>query len=119
MARKKSTEKELRWRRIMKRQAGSGLSIRRFCMNEGISQASFYGWRRKLQLPASNGGARKSRRRVDEGADSEAFISLKLLDTAGTLEVIHPFGCQVRITGAVNAAALKQVLDVLDERSHA
>lgn len=120
MVRKKSTEKELRWRDIINRQPGSGLSIRKFCANEGISQPSFYLWRRKLREGTVNGTrSRKSRRRMNEPGGNGAFIPLKLLDTAGTLEVIHPLGCQVRITGAVNTSVLKQVLDVLDERGHA
>jgi hypothetical protein len=119
MARKKSTEKELRWRDIMDRQADSGLSIRRFCANEGISQPSFYAWRRKIrEQNGTDTRPRKSSRRMDEPG-SAAFIPLKLLDSAGTLEVIHPLGCQVRISGVVNTIALKQVLGVLDERGHA
>jgi len=119
MARKKNTERELRWRRIVKRQAGSGLSIRQFCAKEGISQPSFYAWRRKLQEPASSGvRLRQSRRRVAEAGEKAMFIPLKLLESTQALEIIHPLGCQVRITGMVNAVALKQVLEVLDERGH-
>ena len=55
---------------------------------------------------------------MDAVGDNAAFIPLQLLDSAGTLDVIHPLGCQVRITGMVNAVALKQVLEVLDERGH-
>ena len=119
MVRKKGTETELRWRDIVHRQAGSGLSIREFCAKEGISQPSFYAWRRKLGKQDGNGTrSRKSKRRVEE-LGGGAFIPLKLLDSAGTLEVIHPLGCQIRISGSVNAVALRQVLDVLDERGRA
>ena len=120
MIRKKGTETELRWRDIVHRQSDSGLSIRKFCAKEGISQPSFYAWRRKLAKQDGNGRrSRKSKRRVEEPGGGGAFIPLKLLDSAGTLEVIHPLGWQIRISGAVNAVALKQVLDVLDERGQA
>jgi hypothetical protein len=48
MARKKNTEKEAHCRKMVDRQAGSGLSIRQFCEKEGISQPSFYAWRKRL-----------------------------------------------------------------------
>jgi hypothetical protein len=115
----KSTDRELRWRQIVKRQAGSGLSIRKFCENEGISHPSFYAWRQKFRERASNRvRARKSGRRGDGPDDQAAFIPLNLLELAGVLEVVHPLGCQVRISGVVDAVALKQVLEVLDERGH-
>ena len=44
------------------------------------------------------------------------FIPVKVRDAAGGLEVIHPFGCRVRVTDEVNLAMLRQVLDLLDER---
>ena len=44
------------------------------------------------------------------------FISLRLRDSASALEVIHPLGYQVRVTGDVNLTTLRQVLQVLDER---
>ncbi|WP_197524927.1 IS66 family insertion sequence element accessory protein TnpA [Botrimarina hoheduenensis] len=40
--------KERVWRELVSRQAASGLSVRAFCRREGVSEASFYGWRRAL-----------------------------------------------------------------------
>jgi transposase len=36
------------WRRVLGRWRRSGLSVRAFCQAEGVSEPSFYGWRRKL-----------------------------------------------------------------------
>jgi transposase-like protein len=41
-----------RWRRLLRLQRSSGLSISAFCRREGVSQPSFYSWRRKLQAEA-------------------------------------------------------------------
>ena len=38
-----------RWREILRRQADSGLSVAAFCRQAGISQPSFYVWRRRLR----------------------------------------------------------------------
>ncbi len=36
------------WRRVLRRQAGSGLSIRAWCRQQDLREPSFYWWRRKL-----------------------------------------------------------------------
>ena len=40
--------REAHWQRVLARWEGSGLSARAFCRAEGVSEPSFYGWRRKL-----------------------------------------------------------------------
>jgi len=51
MARPKDLDLEHTWRRRLRRQAASGLSIPAFCAREGVSSASFYAWRRRLAGP--------------------------------------------------------------------
>ena len=117
MAGKKNGEKASHWREIIDRQAGSGLSIREFCASEGISQPSFYTWRKRFRERKNDGtGGRKSRRRMAKPDNGGEFIPLRLRDSASALEVIHPLGYQVRVTGEVNVHALRQVLNVLDGR---
>ncbi len=38
------------WRKALKRQAGSGLSVRAFCGREGLGESNFYAWRREIGL---------------------------------------------------------------------
>ena len=52
MARPKDLSLEHTWRRRLRRQAISGLSIPEFCAREGVSTASFYAWRRRLAAPS-------------------------------------------------------------------
>jgi transposase-like protein len=116
MAGKKNTEKELGWRRLLDRQAGSGLSIREYCAKEGISQPSFYAWRKRFR-DRDSVGRRGSKPSSSEKANvSSEFIPLRLRDSASALVLIHPLGYQVRVTGEVNLTALRQVLEVLDGR---
>jgi len=119
MAGKKNQEKQLYWQDIVNRQAGSGLSIRQFCVKERVSEPSFYAWRRTLAAGDRETVGAKSRQlksRSDRSGNAHEFVPLGLIAVAGTLDVIHPLGYQVRITGEVNTVALKQVLEVLDER---
>src|SRR5919109_1392178 len=50
MARQKTRDarKENYWRGELARQAGSALSIRRYCRREKISEAGFHWWKREL-----------------------------------------------------------------------
>ena len=118
MARKKSGEKEARWREILERQAGSGLSVRNFCADEGVSEPSFYAWRRKLRSRKDNGRRtpQKPRGRDEAPDNARLFVPLTLLGDTPTLEIIHPLGYRIQVSGDVHPEALRQVLKALDER---
>ncbi len=46
----RSIERERFWRQVLKKFDASGLGVRAFCRREGMSEPSFYGWRRELRL---------------------------------------------------------------------
>ena len=48
MAKQRNGERETFWREQVRRQAASRLSVRRFCEEKGLSEPSFYAWRRTL-----------------------------------------------------------------------
>ena len=117
MVGRKNTEKEVRWREILQRYADSGVSVREFCTSEGISEPSFYAWRKKLRMRKDGSArSRSTRNRHDRSDDGRLFVPLQVLDTAATLEIIHPLGYRIQVTGDVNPAALRQVIEALDER---
>lgn len=116
MAGKKSREKQAYWKEILDRRAGSGLSIRQFCAKELVSEPSFYAWRKKFRESAKDGrrSAMASRRRSSD--KGPLFLPVKLLDDAPALEIIHPLGYRIQMTGEVNPIALRHVIETLDER---
>ena len=117
MARRNTGETALRWREILKRQAGSGLSIREFCATEGVSQPSFYAWRRKFRERKNHGSRPPGTRRHKDASDQDRmFVPLELLGAVQSLEIIHPLGYRIQIGGEVNPVSLQQVIEVLDER---
>lgn len=116
--RKQGNEKQLYWQEIMGRQAGSGLSVRQFCAAEGVSQASFYAWRRKLGKPTGGKKSQTPIARRGGSRNGREFIPLKLLESSGAVEVVHPSGYRIRVTGEVDVRGLQRILDVVDERSH-
>jgi hypothetical protein len=117
---KRNAQKEAYWRDVVERQARSGLSVRRFCAEQDISEASFYGWRKKLarrdQEKAVTRVPSSSKPGTTNSAHGEAFIPLAVADSEHVLEVVHPLGYRVRIPGEVNANSLKQVFDALEQR---
>ena len=120
MGRKQDGETETRWREILERQAGSGLSIRGFCAAEGIQEPSFYAWRKRLRLRKANGAQTVRQEACREKAcddNDRLFIPLKLLDAAPTLEIVHPLGYRIHVTGDVDPVALRHVIETLDARA--
>ena len=118
MAEKKTTEKGLRWREILKRQASSGVSVREFCRTAGVSEPSFYAWRKKLGTRKTNNRAPAGTAtpRQDRADNGRAFVPLQVLDAAQALEIIHPLGYRIQVTGDVDPVALRRVIEALDER---
>jgi transposase-like protein len=95
----------------LQRHAESGLSIRRFCANEGVSEPSFFNWRRKLRRQAKDGEPA-----ANEADQSRLFVPLTLLEATPSLEIVHPTGCRIQVNGDVNPVALQTVIEVLDQR---
>lgn len=116
MAGRKSAEIALRWREILGRQAASGVSIREFCATEGLSQPSFYAWRKKLREPTRDDQLPPAATRRQPSDHGPLFVPVKLLESPPALEIIHPLGYRVQLTGEVDPVALRHVIQTLDER---
>ncbi len=124
--------KERLWRRAIARWGKSGLGVRMFCEREGLSQASFYWWRRELakrdQRPhestRTRRGARSSAKTRPNGSGrarrSPAFVPVRVLPDVSTLrgsdtiEIVLRSGHQVRVGADVDAAVLGKVVTALE-----
>jgi hypothetical protein len=47
---KRRSEREQFWRRVIRQQERSGDSIKAFCQSQGVSQPSYFAWRKRLAL---------------------------------------------------------------------
>lgn len=119
MPKKQSGEKELYWRELMQRQAESGLSVRQFCVREGVSEPSFYAWRQRLGGGWKRKAEGASGRAAGLATNGREFIPLELIEASAALELIHPRGYRIRVTGPIDASNLQRLLDVLDGRQEA
>jgi hypothetical protein len=79
MARRKGParcrRRESFWRRIVERQPASGLSIREWCDLRGVSEPSFYAWRREL-------ARRAVETRDPAGATRPQFVPVEVREAA-------------------------------------
>ena len=109
-AKKTDTDQQQFWQMVLDTFKSSGLSIRQFCKQEGLSEPSFYAWRKRLT-------------QVDESdADKEAvcqpdpFIQVSLpTEQHGSLELVLSSGHTLRIGSPADNQTLMTVLLALCE----
>jgi transposase-like protein len=112
--------KERFWREMVGRWRRSGVTIRAFCAEHGLSEPSFYGWRREIARrdePIGERSARTGARSVRQAKGLPAFVPLRVTppESAATLEVVVGAGHIVRVAPGFDAATLRHLLAVLAE----
>lgn len=117
--------KEAFWRRMMRRQVGSGLSIRAWCLKHHLRESAFYWWRKQL---AQRDARSASLSEHPAKTRSTSFLPVRVTDSkADTLdeddgatcggaliEIVFPDRWCVRIRGPVDGQVLADVLAVLE-----
>ena len=69
------------WRSVLKRFDESGVDVREFCEREGLGQASFYRWRRRLSDKPSREMA-EAPHEAPDGAVADRLAMVLLQPTA-------------------------------------
>lgn len=124
---RRSVEKESYWRGQLERQSTSGLSIRRWCRENGVSEPTYYVWRRKLQNRDHERGLpeRDSHALLSEAAFAPGFVAMDVLTSDVVTSAVASAGCtaklEIDVAGGVvirlreNASAetLERVLSVV------
>ena len=110
------------WRQRLESQSVSGLSIVAFCRKEGVSQATFHAWKRKLRDPLSaRPESRKAvtarcspRRRAAATKHSRDFLQIPVTAARSSpwIELTLADGTLVRVPQQ-NTAALVSILRIL------
>ena len=84
------------WGKLIAEQEASDQTIRAFCKERGISDHSFYFWRKLLGT-----------------SEPVQFALLKTVASAATLELILASGERLRIGNGVDEATFRLVLDAV------
>lgn len=103
---RRDRKKEAFWRRTIRRQPSSGMSVRAWCRKHALRESSFYWWRGQL--------ARRD-------AEAPTFVPVRVAagrpvpDACETnrIEIVLPGECCVRLSGPVDRRALTDVLAVV------
>jgi hypothetical protein len=90
------------WAERIAAQQHSGLPVKQFCKEQGLTEYSFYAWRKRLQEsgPVRFALVEKSARRQERTAEA-------------VLELVLATGERLRIGAGVDITTLRTVLDVL------
>lgn len=96
------------WQMVMDTFKSSGLSVRSFCKQEGLSEPAFYSWRRKL----SDSNSKQS---VQEEIKPSAFLEVSIPQNSSILELLLSSGNTLRIHPGTDTKTLSDVLSVLRE----
>jgi transposase-like protein len=106
LRRQRDLKKEEFWRRMLRRQAGSGLSFRAWCLKHNLQQSALYWWRRELA-------------RRDADPPATAFVPVRLTEDSPAksdpvIEVLLANERRILLRGSVNRSMLAEVLAVLE-----
>ena len=89
------------WRARIAAQKRSGVPVKQFCTQQGLTEQSFYYWRKRLQTPTS---MRFALVETEPGRGPAEHAALELVLRTGE---------RLRIGAGVDAATLQQVLEAL------
>jgi len=98
-------EREQFWRDLIARQQRSDQPIAAFCRDRGVSQPSFFSWRKRLRL--------------HNGRPSSPFLPVEIdlsspLAHPAPIEILLPSGACVRVRPGCDRQTLETVLAVLE-----
>lgn len=121
MPRRTTDERRQFWRDLIERQRTSGLNIARFCADAGVSQNSFYVWKKRLPTTTQQDRAampRRKNRRKKAGAKS--LVPVRIIpdvrrqpSTAEAIEIGWPNGLVLRIPTGCDSKTLREVFGLL------
>lgn len=104
---KSNNEKRQFWQMVIETWQSSGLSVSKFCKVEGLSEGSFYNWRKKLAVA-------NSKHSKQNGSGSSAFIEVSMpKGNPVALELVLSSGNSLRISSGADNKTLSSVLSVL------
>jgi hypothetical protein len=108
------------WRRTIREQQRSGLSVRDFCRREGLNDGAFRWWRQELPRRDQEPSIAPRGERAEA---APAFLPVRVVDQeavaprpAPPIEIVLPTGPTVRVPSGFDPCTLGHVLAVLEGR---
>lgn len=112
------------WRRTIRQQERSGLSVRDFCRREGLKDWTFRWWRQELSRRDRQPASAPPRRRQGHPTEATpAFLPVRVVDVEpiaprppALIEIVLPAGPTLRVPEGFDPQTLRAVLTVLEGR---
>jgi transposase-like protein len=126
--RERDKRREVQWRRVVREQGRSGLSIRDFCRRSKVPESAFHFWRRELERRDLQPQAEQEQRQRPTmrarprrpAAAPPAFVPVRVAEEVRTdaarIEIVLCGGRRIQVTAPVDRQALTEVLAVLEGR---
>jgi len=103
---RKANQAEATWRGRMARFQRGTLTVAEFCRREGVSEPSFYTWRKRLgSVPKPKGRPKQSRGTSHSKSASRLFVPVTVASSP-VAEIEFPNGVRVRVP-ATNLEAMR------------
>jgi len=112
----RSQAKEQHWRRHVAAWRRSGQTVRAYCQAAGLSEPSFYGWRRVLAERQRRAGP--GQENLDCQPSAPVFVPVRLIDEPkepGAVDLVLRGGRVLRLTAGFTTETLRAVLTVLED----
>jgi transposase-like protein len=104
---KSNTERRQFWQMAIETWKNSDMSVSKFCKAEGLSEGTFYGWRRRLSV-------RNAQRKEPADPRPSAFIEVAMPKNDHIpIELLLSSGHTLRIRSSADNETLSNVLSVL------
>lgn len=107
-------QRERVWRRHLRRQRGSGLTIRDYCARQGLSETAFHFWRREIVRRDEPQGATTPR------AVEPAFVPVTVVpaptDAGSAIDIRLRGGHRLRVRSGCDPQLLAAVVALLEGR---
>ncbi len=119
MARKKrDPAKEQFWADAILRREQSGLTIREFCRQEGMTESTYQFWRRELKKRGWNGRSPAAQETSSDGNAAFAAVAIDMNETLSdsAIEILMGNHCRIRVPRGFDRQSLVDVLAVLESR---
>ena len=109
-AKRSDTDQRQFWQMVLETFQSSGLSVRQFCKQEGLSEPAFYSWRKKLiKRDEPKKGKQKD-------MSSSAFIKVAMpKNKSFVLELVLSSGSILRISSGTDSQTLSNIISVLHQ----
>ncbi len=106
---KSDTDQLQFWQMVIETWQSSGLSVRQFCAKEGLTEASFYFWRKKFA-----GDNKDANNQSQIKSSQSEFIEVAIpQNNSAAIELVLTSGNTLKIPAGVDSGTLSMVLSVI------